>query len=123
MSEYFCIAISAAAMARLKHYVDMRAAKPLQHLDDAVHSIHMGTEWEAELRLSDLRALVSRSEGLPQLPNVKTLVENANARTAAVTALEEDDLSSRDAIQVARSDRDRALIALGRAVLAALGRA
>jgi hypothetical protein len=31
----------------------------LRNLDDTIHAIHTNTEWEAELRLSDLRAVMS----------------------------------------------------------------
>jgi hypothetical protein len=37
----------------------MRDEKPFNGLDDVIHGIHTGTEWAAELRLSDLRALAA----------------------------------------------------------------
>lgn len=42
----------------IRHYVAMRDARPMNGLDDAIHCIHTGTEFAAELRLSDLRALL-----------------------------------------------------------------
>lgn len=47
------------AAGRIERYVAMRDAKPLNNLDDLIHGIHTGTEWAAELRLSDLRASLS----------------------------------------------------------------
>jgi DNA-binding protein H-NS len=38
-------------------YARMRAAKPIRGTDDTIHSIHVGTEWEAELNQSDLLRL------------------------------------------------------------------
>jgi len=38
-------------------YARMRAAKPMRGTDDTIHSIHVGTEWEAELNQSDLLRL------------------------------------------------------------------
>ncbi len=37
-------------------YAKKRAAKPFAGLDDLIHTIHAGTEWEAELRLSHCEA-------------------------------------------------------------------
>ncbi len=47
-----------AAEDRVRHYVRMRDARPIR-LDDEIHGIHKGTEWEASLYLADLRAMVS----------------------------------------------------------------
>ena len=47
-----------AAEDRVRHYVRMRDARPVR-LDDEIHGIHKGTEWEASLYLADLRAMVS----------------------------------------------------------------
>lgn len=44
-----------AGVEAIRHYVAMRDAKPLRQSGDVIHSVHAGTEWEAELRLSDLR--------------------------------------------------------------------
>lgn len=47
------------ALARVAQYVEMRDAKPLRQVDDQIHGIHTGTEWEAVLFLSDVRQLLS----------------------------------------------------------------
>ena len=51
------------ACQRLLRYVEMRTAKPMNQLGDVVHGIHTGTEWEAELRLSDMRQVCSLLHG------------------------------------------------------------
>lgn len=43
--------------AALLHYVKMRQAAPLSGIGDSVHQIHTSTEFEAELRFSDLEAV------------------------------------------------------------------
>jgi hypothetical protein len=43
----------------LRRYVECRAKLPIRGMDDVIHAIHTGTEYEAELRLSDLRAVIS----------------------------------------------------------------
>lgn len=54
-----------SATHRVARYVEMTAAKPLRGADrDLLHCIHTGTEWEAELRLSDIAALMARAEEL-----------------------------------------------------------
>lgn len=53
-----------AALARLRRYVEVRTtAKPIAGLCDTVHGVHTGTEWEAEVRLSDLAAVVQSFVG------------------------------------------------------------
>jgi hypothetical protein len=47
----------------VRHYLRMREQQPLQGLGDTIHAIHTGTEYAAELRLSDLRAAI---EGVAQ---------------------------------------------------------
>jgi hypothetical protein len=47
------------AIERVARYVAMRDAKPLRHADDIIHAIHTGSEWEAELTLSDLREITA----------------------------------------------------------------
>ncbi len=45
-------------------YAEKRAAKPIKNLGDSVHAIHTGTEWEAEITLSDCeaaRAILART--------------------------------------------------------------
>lgn len=51
--------MTAEALARVRRYVAMRDAQSLGRTDDQVHGIHVGTEWEAELSLSDLRAVLA----------------------------------------------------------------
>lgn len=46
------------ALERLRRFVKMMDTKPLKR-DDVIYSIHTGTEWAAEIRLSDIRAAVS----------------------------------------------------------------
>ena len=46
------------SVTRLRRYVEMTHAKPLRHSTDRIHGIHTGTQWEAELRLSDLEAVL-----------------------------------------------------------------
>ena len=49
----------------IARYVKMRAEKPIRGLDpDHVAGMHLGTEWEAELRVSDLAALLAENEML-----------------------------------------------------------
>lgn len=47
------------ALSRLQRYIAMRASKPLRQSDDVIHGIYTGTEWEADLLLSDLQAAVA----------------------------------------------------------------
>jgi hypothetical protein len=47
---------SAGSIDAVRHYLRMRERQPLKGLDDTIHAIHTGTEYAAELRLSDLRA-------------------------------------------------------------------
>ena len=45
----------------VRRYLAARDAKPIRGMDpDVIHAIHTGTEWEAELRMSDLRALAQQ---------------------------------------------------------------
>lgn len=46
-------------LSRVSRYLEMRKAKPLRGLDDSVHRVHAGTEWEADLSLGDLEHVVS----------------------------------------------------------------
>lgn len=45
------------ALERIQRYVAMRDAKPIKMLDDEIHSVHVGSEWEAVLNVADLRAV------------------------------------------------------------------
>lgn len=47
------------ALRPVQHYVAMRDAMPIRGLSDDIHSIHAGTQWEASLSLTDLRAVVA----------------------------------------------------------------
>lgn len=47
------------ALARIKRYLAMRDAKPVRASTDTIHGIHCGTQWEADLLLSDLRVVVA----------------------------------------------------------------
>lgn len=46
------------SMAAIARYVEMRARQPLVGLGDAVHAIHAGSDYEAELKLSDLAQVI-----------------------------------------------------------------
>lgn len=47
-----------AAMAPFIRYVEMRRARPLKGLGDTLHTIHVGTEWEASINVSDIELLM-----------------------------------------------------------------
>lgn len=47
------------AQAPLMHYLKMRDAKPMRGMADVIHGLHSGTEWEAEITVSDLRTIAS----------------------------------------------------------------
>ncbi len=47
------VSITIETLKPFANYAEKRAAKPFMGLDDIVHGIHTGTEWEAEIRLSD----------------------------------------------------------------------
>lgn len=42
---------------RINRYLDMRKAQPMPQLGDLVHCVNTGTDWEGELRLSDLNVM------------------------------------------------------------------
>jgi hypothetical protein len=46
------------AADRIRHYVAMRDEMPFRQSGDIIHGIHAGTKWEAELLLSDIRAIL-----------------------------------------------------------------
>lgn len=50
------------ALEPILHYVKMRHAQPLKNLGDSVHSIHMATEFEAEIKFSDLERIAALSD-------------------------------------------------------------
>lgn len=47
------------AFSRVIRYLDMRRCKPLRQVDEHIHGIHLGTEWEADLRLGDLETVMA----------------------------------------------------------------
>lgn len=59
--------VSETPLKNLQRYVDMRRAKPLGNVDDErIHGIHVGTEWEAELLMSDIRSALTEINQLQQ---------------------------------------------------------
>jgi len=50
-----------AGVEGVRRYLAARDAKPMRGMDpEVIHAIHAGTEWEADLRVSDLRALAQQ---------------------------------------------------------------
>ena len=49
---------------RLKQYLYARKAKPMPHLGDIIHSVNVGSPYEGELLLSDLREFAESHEKL-----------------------------------------------------------
>lgn len=47
------------AQERIKHFLKMWDAKPLYGRADSIYGFHVGTEWEAELTITDLREAVT----------------------------------------------------------------
>ena len=84
--------------AAIKHYLQMRQEKPIIGLSDAVHVIHSGTEWEAEITLADLSATVkSHADMLAALKAVAyelATIHNRKLTGGEAAALE----AARDAI-------------------------
>ena len=80
------------AIAAIRRYVEMRQAQPLKGLGDSVHSIHSGTEYEAELRFSDLEAVVATIQASSELSadaqkeNASLGEENCELRTRLAEA-------------------------------------
>ncbi len=62
---------------RVRAYLAAREALPMPHLGDAIHAVNTGSEFEGELRLSDLKAFVATHEFLVKALN--TVVEGASA--------------------------------------------
>lgn len=60
------------------HYVAMRTAAPMNTLGDSVHAIHLATEYEAELRFSDLVLALNSHASL------KARAEQAERRVIAL---------------------------------------
>ena len=40
--------------APIAHYLEMRRQKPMDQLGDTIHAVNIGSQWEAELMLSDM---------------------------------------------------------------------
>lgn len=69
---------------RLKRYCEMRERFPMKQIGDGLHIIQAGTEFEAEVRLSDLRLLLAENEKLREaLRDASTYLENTNPLNAA----------------------------------------
>lgn len=51
------VVVHAKPLEPLSHYVKSRQAMPLRGIGDSFHTIHVGSEHEAELRFSDLEAI------------------------------------------------------------------
>ena len=47
------------AIERVRDYVSIRDEYPMRELGDVVHAVHLTTDWEAEIRLSDLRLILA----------------------------------------------------------------
>lgn len=68
------------SLSRITRYAQMLLYKPISQMGDVVHGIHTGTEWEAELRISDLREILSLIEGLrKELNEVRVIAACAKA--------------------------------------------
>jgi hypothetical protein len=52
------------SLHRIKRYIQMRDEKPIKHSHDIINGVQAGTEWEAELRLSDIRNVIHEIEKL-----------------------------------------------------------
>lgn len=53
------------ALKPFAQFVERFDNKPLRTLDDELYAIHVGTEWEASIRLSDFRKALNALEGSP----------------------------------------------------------
>ncbi len=73
------------ALSRVKNYVKMRTIKPLRSQDDIINGIHSGTEFEAELRHSDLKELLDYIESLEEE------VKDLKLRSGELSMREDDD--------------------------------
>jgi len=54
------------ATTAINRYIAMRTAQPLKGLDDTIHAIHTGTEYEAELTFSDIVTMSAKIERLTE---------------------------------------------------------
>jgi hypothetical protein len=64
---------------RVRRYLDIRDRVKMLNLSDVVHAVHSGTEHEAELRLSGVRALLTAASNEARLQRE---VEALRARDA-----------------------------------------
>jgi hypothetical protein len=62
---------------RVKSYLAAREAVPMLQLGDGIHTVNAGSEFEGELRLSDLKAFVAAHELLVKA--FHTVLEGASA--------------------------------------------
>ncbi len=47
------------AVERVRGYVSAHDMKPMRGMGDEIHGLHVGTEFEGSLRLSDLRLILA----------------------------------------------------------------
>ncbi len=87
-----------SGLAAIRRYVAMRKAMPLIGLGDSVHHIHGSTEFDAELRLSDLVRAVNSHDAL-----VNSLDELLNYSGGADSALEDGYVTERARAALASS--------------------
>ena len=81
---------------RVARYVQMRDEKPLRNQDDLITRLHTGTEWEAELTLSDLRALLDEHDRL-----AKRIVFDLEPRALAAEAARDQALAEVERLAIA----------------------
>lgn len=112
-----------AGVEAIRHYVAMRDAKPLRQLDDVIHSVHAGTEWEAELRLSDLRLAATPTPPIEgrdaDVERVEVVARAIAGWTPNVTCWEDTCEKRGDGVKLQAIYRQRARAAI--AALQALG--
>lgn len=73
------------SLSRITRYAQMLHDKPLSQMGDVVHGIHTGTEWEAELRISDLREVLNLIEELKAaLANIRDFEPERQAWSVGV---------------------------------------
>lgn len=133
-----------AGLDAIRHYIAMRDAKPFRQMDDVIHSVHIGTEWEAELRLSDLRlvatptppiegrdadverviaeAISKADAGFGYSFNLTRLIDGEATHTLTMPGFDPVDFDDRDEGYALISERRNAMRAAAiRAALQALG--
>ena len=98
------------ALERIRRYVEVRdKLMPLRGLDSIIHGIHGGTEYEAQITLDDLRAIVNGSEpesGESRWPSHESLAFALQALDCSMGLLKErgyqDDSSTLNNLSIAR---------------------